>query len=243
MNFKEFYETYWRRGGYASRVNPYTEYKKSYVNNIKLVNKRILDIGCGDGEFSSLLLRDNNRVFGVDISEHALKIANEKGMHTKSVDLNEGLPFEDGFFDTVLIFDILEHVFDPCYILKEAYRVLNVKGSLYCSVPNASMIVNRVRVLLTGDFKDYSAKSEKIVPDLFFPEHIRFFSPKVIKALLSQYNFSIDKTEYWFPDFFESPLYSKFNWVAKIISGFSLQRLFPGLLSFNIFITASKKRN
>ena len=140
MNFKEFYP----------------EYKKAYIQKIKLSNKRILDIGCGDGSFSSLLLNNNNQIIGLDISDMAVRIAQERGIHAEYFDINDHLPFEDGLFDAVLIFDTLEHVFDPYFVLKESYRVLKENGTLYCGIPNASMILNRIHFLFTGNFKDHS---------------------------------------------------------------------------------------
>src|SRR3989338_1662989 len=268
MNFKEFYDTYWRRGGYVPQVYAYPEYKKAYIKKIKLRNKRILDIGCGDGSFSSLLLNNNNQIIGLDISDMAVRIAQERGIHAEYFDINDHLTFEDGLFDAVLIFDTLEHVFDPYFVLKESYRVLKENGTLYCGIPNASMILNRIHFLFTGNFKDSSAISDKIIPEknlmwslknnsgviktdssvisdkiileLFFSDHIRFFSPKTIKTLLKQCKFSIRKTDYWFPDYFESAAHNKFSWIAKAVAAFKIEKLFPGLISFNMFIEAHK---
>lgn len=240
MNLKEFYEIYWKRGGYALKVYAYPEFKKAYINNIGLSNKRILDIGCGDGKFSALLLGNNNYVFGLDISEEAVKLAREKGIKAECFDIGQRFPFDDGSFDAVLLFDTLEHVFDPCFVLKESNRVLKEDGVLYCGLPNAAMIINRIRFLLTGNFTDFSAISDKFIPELFFAEHIRFFSPKIIKTLLKQCNFTIKKIEYRFPDYFENPVYNKFSWIAKTIVILKLHKLFPGLIAFNMFIEAVK---
>lgn len=241
MNPKNYYETYWKIGGYTSRVYTYFECKKAYIKNIKVSNKKILDIGCGDGEFSSMLLNNNNKVFGLDISETAVRAAQERGIQAEYFDVNENLSFEDESFDIVLIFDTLEHVFDPCFILKESYRVLKPDGILYCGIPNASMLVNRLRFLFTGNFKDCTAIGDKIIPDLFFSDHIRFFSPKIIKSLLLQYDFCIENIDYWFPGRFENSFYNKFSWIAKAIVTFKLEKLFPDLISSNMFIKASKR--
>lgn len=241
MNSKEFYETYWKAGGYTSQVGLYSQYKKAYIKNIGFNDKKILDVGCGDGEFSSLLLGNNNQVFGLDISEIAVKTAQKRGIKADLFNINESFPFEDRSFDVVLLFDTLEHIFDPCSVLRESYRVLKKDGILYCGVPNAAMVLNRLHFLFTGCFRDSSAISHKIIPELFFADHIRFFSPKIIKKLLKEFNFSVQKTDYWFPDHFEKPFSRKLSWIAKTILFFKLEKILPGLISFNIFIEAVKK--
>ncbi len=241
MNIKDYYEVYWRNGGYSSKVGSFCRDKKSYIaDNIRVSNKKILDVGCGDGEFSSLLVKNNNEIFGVDISDTAVKIAQSRGIRAEYCDINGGLPFEDNLFDIVLLFDVLEHIFDPSFILRQTQRVLKPGGVLYCCVPNASFIVNRLYFLLTGHFKDFTALTQKIVPDMFFSEHIRFFSPDIIKTLLKQNNFTIKKIFYWFPTYFQNPPYNKLILFGKIIKVSKMEKLFPALLSTNIFIESIK---
>jgi ubiquinone/menaquinone biosynthesis C-methylase UbiE len=241
MVIKDYYEEYWENGGYSSKVDIFCKYKKIYIeNNIAASNKRILDIGCGDGEFSSLLLNNNNEIIGLDISENAVKIAQGRRIKAKYCDINYGLPFEDSSFDIVLIFDTLEHIFDPSFTLREAQRVLKRGGSLYCDVPNAGFLLNRLYFLFTGCFKDFTALSHKIIPDKFFSEHIRFFSPQIIKSLLNKNHFLIKKIDYWFPTYFQNYPYNKLSFIGKIIKFSKLEKLFPNLLSTSIFIESIK---
>ena len=46
-------------------------------------------------------------------------------------------PFTDNCFDVVLCMEILEHLlFDPCFVFREAHRVLNLGGQLIVTTPN-----------------------------------------------------------------------------------------------------------
>jgi 2-polyprenyl-3-methyl-5-hydroxy-6-metoxy-1,4-benzoquinol methylase len=107
VNIKNYYKLYWENGGYSAQVEPFCLYKRKYIENcIRANSKAILDAGCGDGEFSLVLQKDNNVVFGLDISETAVNAAKSRNIHAQAHDIDESFPFEDKFFDIVLLFDI-----------------------------------------------------------------------------------------------------------------------------------------
>ena len=76
---------------------------------------RILDVGCGVGEFIGA---DPGRIEGVDITDESLEIAKKKGFTVRKADARK-LPFKDGCFDGVNASHIIEH-FQP----EEAYDFL-----------------------------------------------------------------------------------------------------------------------
>lgn len=92
---------------------------------------RILDAGCGTGrnlrEYGAL-----GDAVGVDPSPRAVAFCRERGLlRVKQAGLEE-LPFEDGSFDLLLAFDVLEHVEDDHAALAELHRV---------AVPGARLVV------------------------------------------------------------------------------------------------------
>jgi SAM-dependent methyltransferase len=94
-----------------------------------------LDLGCGSGFFASEAFpRPFDR--GCDISELAVEKARKSDAY-RGVDLADGagLPYEDGFFETVVANCVLEHVLDIDPALKEIQRVLRPGGRLYGTVP------------------------------------------------------------------------------------------------------------
>ncbi|MGB9662687.1 MAG: class I SAM-dependent methyltransferase [Moorellaceae bacterium] len=96
---------------------------------------KILDIGCGTGNFSLELARRGVEVTGVDISEAMLAKAREKavreGLNIEFLHADaRQLPFEDESFDAVVSVTALEFVPDLREALQEAYRVLKVGGRL-----------------------------------------------------------------------------------------------------------------
>lgn len=87
-----------------------------------LIGKKILDVGCGLGVYVDYICSLGFEGFGVDLVDEFIKKnkVNKKGQFIKGA--AEKLPFKDNFFNTVILFDILEHG-DDVKILNEAKRV------------------------------------------------------------------------------------------------------------------------
>lgn len=100
---------------------------KKYLGNKKI--NRILDLGCGTGRLSRRLLTISPEVYGVDASKEVLKIAREKNPELKLAFAEAiDLPYEDEFFDLVIINGSLHHFFAMEQTFKEVSRVLASGG-------------------------------------------------------------------------------------------------------------------
>lgn len=98
---------------------------------------RILDNGCGRGDFQQAFKRQNNvlEAWGVDISDVAQR--QDPDSCICGVDLEvEPLPFEDNYFDMVFSKSVLEHIHKPQQYLTECMRVLKPNGKLIVMVPD-----------------------------------------------------------------------------------------------------------
>jgi ArsR family transcriptional regulator len=101
----------------------------------------LLDAGSGDGFVAGLLCPRAARVTCVDRSERMIAAA-RKRLHGRpnvdfiNADLHE-LPFEEGTFDQVALFNVLTYLQDPGAALREATRVLSVGGTLVVLSLNA----------------------------------------------------------------------------------------------------------
>lgn len=92
-----------------------------------------LDVGCGVGSNYGVISDAASRVIGLDISQDALDTTlapyDEKVLASV-----EKMPLPDGSVDTVVCFDVLEHV-DDHVAVKDIYRVLRPGGSAFVTVP------------------------------------------------------------------------------------------------------------
>ena len=95
---------------------------------------RILDVGCGTGA-NLLMLSKYGDAEGVDVSEDALSFCRARGLDKVKLGAGEELPYEDGTFDLVTAFDVVEHMDDDLAGLKEMRRVLRPGGRALLFVP------------------------------------------------------------------------------------------------------------
>ncbi len=105
--------------------------------------ERVLEIGCGTGDFSLHLARAGARVTGVDLSSRAVRLAQGKACrHDRRVSFGVAdatmLPFADNSFDLVFSCECLEHVPEPRRLIAEAFRVLAPGGLLILTTENYS---------------------------------------------------------------------------------------------------------
>jgi SAM-dependent methyltransferase len=96
---------------------------------------RLLDVGCGKGEPSALLIRFGWQVFGIDPSPRACELAGLRGIEARVGSLHD-IELDSESFDGILFHHSLEHVSDPVDDLQRAARLLRPGGTILLSVPN-----------------------------------------------------------------------------------------------------------
>jgi ubiquinone/menaquinone biosynthesis C-methylase UbiE/spore maturation protein CgeB len=139
-------------------------------------NAIVLDAACGTGYGSKILAEKASKVYGIDISNHAIEWGKKQFENEKVIlsvaSLDEKLSFADATFDVVVSFETIEHVENQENMLAEFYRVLKPQGKLYISSPDREII------------------TEKAHTENHF--HINELSKKEFVAKLKK-NFSIEK--------------------------------------------------
>jgi len=170
-------------------------------NLLPLLNgdEEFLDIGCGHGSVSSELLKNGYKVAGIEINKDAIISLKAKGFEVYKKDISKPLQIEKKF-DIVLILDVLEHLFDPCFLLEEAKKATKEKGYIIVTVPLYFDIVDRLKILFTGsvismDNLCYGEENYKKFRSYNY-DHIRFFRPKEMIEMGEILGFKIDRIEY-----------------------------------------------
>jgi 2-polyprenyl-3-methyl-5-hydroxy-6-metoxy-1,4-benzoquinol methylase len=137
---------------------------------VNIKGGRVLDLGCGNGAYITLLHKMGWEVFGIDISSMALeKIPKTFGVYTFSGTLEEQ-SFPAKHFDLITMWHSLEHMHEPLDILQKSYRIIKENGKINILIPNIKSIPSKI-------FK------EKWMP-LDIPRHLYHFSPLTIKNAL-----------------------------------------------------------
>ena len=152
---------------------------KGFVENLKhrlhsyglsLHGLKILDIGCFTGELIGLLKEKGADVYGVELQEKAVEIANKKlpGRIFKTDIFNNNFPQMK--FDVVTLIGVIEHVIDPIKLLRRSVEILNPGGILMLQTPDSNSFVAK----LLG----------KYWPPYAPVEHIHLFSRKSLEKEL-----------------------------------------------------------
>ena len=162
--------------------------KKMVLDSFK--ENSVLDIGSGDGFLLKKLLGKNKNIkaLGIDISPVALEKAKENGIDTMLLDITEPLPFENNSFESVLLLDVLEHMFQPESVLQEAVRV--AEKYVYISVPNFVSLPARIQVLFGRVPENNTLRKG----------HIFWTTRKVLHLLVKKCGLQIEKevfTTFW----------------------------------------------
>lgn len=155
---------------------------------------RLLEIGCGAG---NLLLQASVRgsyPVALDLSMQSLTFVRSRlqeavtgieapGGFACVQAIGESLPLADGFFDCVLLSEVIEHLENPQVTIREAARMLRPGGRLLVTTPN---------------YRSFWPLMEGVVdlmnmaPKMAGEQHISHFHPASLRRLLTDSGFDID---------------------------------------------------
>ena len=192
--------------------NPNKNYFTNVINEtIKITKspKKSLDVGCGNGVFTQILkTKFNSEITGLDGNEYALQQCRKRGFDKTFLieDFSQDSlsMLQDMSFDLAISKDVLEHIYNPEHTINEIWKKIKKGGFLLIHVPNHFPFFARLRFLFKNNldtfnyFPSYSRYN--------FP-HIRFFTYKSIKELLSKFEYEV--TANFSYNFFVFPLLGK----------------------------------
>jgi SAM-dependent methyltransferase len=141
-------EALYGSGGYHAEVDE-AERRRTFARRLRQIEGleprrgRILDVGCSKGYFLDVARAEGWDAVGVELNAHAVDAARARGLDVRQGDLADE-PFEEGSFDVVTLFDLLEHTADPQATLGACRRVLRPGGLLVVTTPNIDGLVPRV---------------------------------------------------------------------------------------------------
>ena len=153
--YDEFAEEYvaMRRNMFDIKINAEFPVMLRFLGDIR--RKKLLDLGCGFGDYVRAYSEKGAIIAAVDNSrkliEHALEL-NIPNTRFIIHDISRRLPFEDSSFDIITSSLVFEHIKDLKSLFKECHRVLKNKGVLVFSITNPLLfqersLVGKIKIL------------------------------------------------------------------------------------------------
>lgn len=136
-------------------------------------SNRILDIGCGSGQLLKVAIEQGWTAYGTEIASGVFEHLSGLGIDAFGGELQEA-NYPSRFFDVIYCSEVIEHMVDPCSLVREVSRILRPGGLLYLTTPNYGSLTRR---LLGAKWRAIGR------------EHICYFTPKVLAGMLKGSNF------------------------------------------------------
>ena len=181
------------KSGIANRGN--LQVNLDFLEETGLINanEKVLELGCGSGNLASVLHKKGVSIIASDISQTAIDHAEKQHPDIDfRVHSADKLPYDDQSFDSVMSFDVLEHLPDVDQHLSEVRRVLKPNGCYLFQTPNK---------LSNATFETLKCRSmawKKYHPSLHFYGQLKRrlkqngFCPKFVK-MNTMNEFSVNK--------------------------------------------------
>lgn len=164
-----------------------------FLSHKNLLQSPILDFGCGDGSFGSVIFSEVD--YGADIDAQALEVAKYYGIYKNIILIpmdHYNLPFESESIGSVYSNSVLEHVSDLEKSLSEIYRILKPNGIFMFTVPVKQF---------AKDLKKYFGEKESIRINKIF-HHRNLFDEDEWVTCVKKSGFSIVKLIHYQPSWF-----------------------------------------
>jgi 2-polyprenyl-3-methyl-5-hydroxy-6-metoxy-1,4-benzoquinol methylase len=154
----------------------------SFVQKFSLKGKKVIEIGCGRGEYLSIMQQSGVDAYGLEYSAESVMQCVKNGLKVEQGFIqSSSYRLNDAPFDAFFILNFLEHLPDPNSTLRGIYNNLTDDAVGLVEVPNFDMILRN-----------------KLFSE-FIGDHLFYFTKETLSATLRQNGFEIiDCNEVWY---------------------------------------------
>lgn len=189
--------------------------KLSLVNSLA-TKGRMLDIGCGTGEFLAKCQADGWKTSGVEPSDSARDMAKSRGMTVVATFKKED--YAAASLDLITMWHVMEHVHDLAGTVSTIAASLKPDGVLVVAVPNHTSCDAKAYGEFWGAYD--------------VPRHLHHFSPASIRRLLEPAGFKFEgHRSMWFDSVYVSLMGERYQCAEKVRSNSVIRAAYTGLVS------------
>jgi ubiquinone/menaquinone biosynthesis C-methylase UbiE len=173
---QDYYEELWQRLPEELAQAELPLRRRFLLQNIR-AGERVLDLGCGQGDFTALIAQAGALPVGMEIAQAALARAQARhpGLEFRLARIGQPLPLEDNAFGVVWSSEVIEHVADTARWLSELRRVLRPRGKVLLTTPSHG----RLRLALGG--------IERFSEPL--GDHLHLYTRRSLTEVLAEFGF------------------------------------------------------
>lgn len=135
---------------------------------------RLLDVGCGNGDFHARAAKAGWSVTGVDFDPEAVRVSQSRGLEVIHGDIGDTDLAKESF-DIIMLSHVIEHVHDPLAVLRHCYQLLRPGGLIWIATPNLKAMTHRI----------YRESWRGLEP----PRHLSLFTANSLKFAVTKVGF------------------------------------------------------
>jgi len=178
-----------------NNISIYSLFCKEFIKNyfIDVKNKKILDAGCGNGDYTHILIENGGNVIGCDGSNEMINISKKIYPNYKfeNVNILNNLPYENNSFDIILCNLVLMDIDPIDNIISEFYRILVNNGILFFSIVHPAFYLGEWEK--DGNGKIISKKISKYITPIEGKQHFWGTTTHYHRPISFYYNKLIEK--------------------------------------------------
>ena len=185
-HFSELTNEWWLKNGKFKTLHDIQPIRINYIQDVlckkKLNNIKLLDLGCGGGLISEGLSKLGANVTGIDFVKENIEAAK---IHSRKSNLKINYKTKDfekekinSKFDVIIIFEVLEHLFDWKSFILKIKSNLNSNGVLIISTINKNLISKFLTIDLAENFLKWIPYDTHNYYKFIRPNELEFFLNK-----------------------------------------------------------------
>jgi 2-polyprenyl-3-methyl-5-hydroxy-6-metoxy-1,4-benzoquinol methylase len=171
----DYYREVIRAAGISDEMKQFRSKQfRNFIEKFNLKNKKIIEVGCGKGEYLSIMSQQGAQTFGLEFSEESVVACNKLGLSvTRGYIESNHEVLQDSPFDGFFILNFLEHLPNINSVLGGIHKNLCASGVGLVEVPNFDMIL------------------QKNLYSEFIGDHLFYFTRETLENTLKMNGFEI----------------------------------------------------